>query len=147
MSNRASSSKHLNRPVITLRPKVLYAHLQRVVLKHTFFDNNIQVQKRKATINKIWRGDPELILRTIMEFYDACDTTRFNPNTGMLHFTYFPQTMDESIKLTWQDVLSEIANRSLPAFEQAISNFIGRFIQDDAYVNLRTYLQTTKTQG
>ena len=103
MSNRASSSERLNRPVITLCPKVLYAHLQRVILKHIFFDNDIQQQKRKATVSKIWRGDPELILCTIIEFNEACDNTRLNLNTGALRFTYFAQTMDESIKITWHD--------------------------------------------
>jgi len=79
----------VNKPVIPLIPKVDPEKVEKVTIRNYINIGtaaNPREQKRLASIPFANSDDPESLLRTIIEFMDACQNSRLRLTTGELRY-------------------------------------------------------------
>ena len=139
----ASSLAHAagpNAAPLVLQPRLnLSTHPKKEISTYVQVDG--QREKRKEEFKLCNCEDPELILTTVDEFYDACEENRLNLTTAVLRFTKFRQCTSDHLRQVW-DVTAEDFNPDgeLEEFDGCIDAFIARYVKDSALGDETHYL-------
>ena len=98
-------------------------------------------EKRQAEVPKLNQADPELILRTVVEFFDACNGTRLSLTTGPKRKTKFRECVHDALRQTWDTIQGNHPD-TVPGFQEAIEDFIGHYFLPTATADQNRYLDT-----
>lgn len=123
---------------ITFKPKISETDYEKVTLI-----NKVNDLKKKKEIPVINSDDVELMLFVISEFKDASQATRLNLSTGPLKFEKFRECLTGAMRADW-DEAREGKPETNAGFDLALTDFIGKTIDEDDFENQKLYLQTVK---
>ena len=129
--------------IIPLKPRIDYDKLEKVKLFNYVAVGPNQTEKRQASIHLCNKTDPELILRTIVEFMDMCNPNRLHLASSALRFTKFRECLGEEIRIAW-DALSPTYNitGALQDFQNALDALIMKYFPTTALADQRYYFTT-----
>ena len=123
---------------IPYEAKIAQKDIKKVTLSHTVNRNKIKKEVYEATT-----GDPELILCVIHEFEDVASANNLNLNTGALKFSKFRECLSDQVRADWDRVRAghELTEEG---FEEAISEFIVVYLDEEALTEQKTYIAKAK---
>lgn len=123
---------------IPFKSKISDADIENVTLVHVVND-----VKKKKEMPVVSTDDAELKLAGINEFKDASQATRLNLSTGPLKFEKFREILSGPVRDDWDDA-REGKPETNAGFEQALTEFIGKTLDEDDFEAQKIYLQTVK---
>ena len=137
----------LTKAIIPLVPLIKEEDLEKVTLTSYVTVGqapNQRSEKRKATIISCSTGDPETLLRTIVEFLDAASqVSRLNLTAGPNRYNKFRECLGGAVRDTW-DVIAPNHAQTVNGFEGALSDFVAQYLMPTAGADQRLYLDTIK---
>ena len=133
----------MNVPVIPLKPLKEYEKLDKEEISQQVNLVARGQTKRKTKVITCNELDPELLIRTILDFQETCVKSKLNIGNGVVAKGKLRKCLGDVIKDEWDTIVDDHVD-TMNGFNNAVRDLVKKLIKPDGIIRQKQYLQRTK---